>query len=170
MASFVRTFGSFRWLLGFLFVLALMNLAAPAYAQTIATGQIEGVVKDPTGAVIPGVRVVVRNLATSAERELFTNEVGRYRAVNLAPGEYELTVEQSGFATVKRGGIVVEVGSTATVNVTLEVAAAGEIITVTEGAAIIEPERTEYTAIVSELSVANLPINGRRWDRFMLLT
>ncbi len=126
--------------------------------------------QDPTGAVIPGARVVVRHVATGMERTLTTSEVGRYSALNLRPGEYEVTVEQSGFATMRRTGIVLEVGATATVNITMQVAAVGEVITVMEDAAIVEPDRTAYTARVSQVSIENLPINGRRWDLFVLLT
>ena len=62
--------------------------------------------QDPTGAVIPGAQVVVRNVATGMERTLTTSEVGRYQALNLRSGEYEVTVEQSGFATMRHTGIV----------------------------------------------------------------
>lgn len=161
----VSSRGFLRLVLGMVVLLA----GLPALAQ-LGVGQIEGVIQDPTGAVVPGARVVVRNVETGQERQLTTDEVGRYRALNLRPGQYEVTVEQAGFATVKRDGLVVEVGSTATVNIPLAVARAQEVVTVTEGALIIEPERTEYTAIVSELSVENLPINGRRWENFVLLT
>ncbi|MFB3126314.1 MAG: TonB-dependent receptor domain-containing protein [Candidatus Acidiferrales bacterium] len=159
-----------RVFLGTLLVLTLLGLTATSQAQTIAGGQIVGVVQDPTGAVIPGAQVVVRNVATGLERTLTTSEVGRYQALNLRSGEYEVTVEQSGFATMRHTGIVLEVGSTATVNITMEVAATAEIITVMEDAAIIEPDRTAYTATVSQNSVENLPINGRRWENFVLLT
>ena len=159
-----------RLLLGTLLVLTLLGLTATSQAQTIAGGQIVGVVQDPTGAVIPGAQVVVRNVATGMERTLTTSEVGRYQALNLRSGEYEVTVEQSGFATMRHTGIVLEVGSTATVNITLQVAATAEIITVVEDAAIIEPDRTAYTITVSQIAIENLPINGRRWENFVLLT
>jgi len=159
-----------RVLLGTLLVLTLLGLSSTSQAQTIAGGQIVGVVQDPTGAVIPGAQVVVRNVATGIERTLTTSEVGRYQALNLRSGEYEVTVEQSGFATMRHTGIMLEVGSTATVNITLQVAATAEIITVMEDAAIVEPERTAYTITVSQIAVENLPINGRRWENFVLLT
>ena len=170
MKSCLRACVLSRWLLSLLVVGALLSWTLPSAAQTAASGQIEGVVEDQTGAVIPGARVVVRNVATGAERELLTNELGRYRAVNLRPGEYEVTAEQSGFATLRREGILLQVGSTATVNMALQIGAATEVVTVTEGAPIIETERTEYTATISEVSIANLPINGRRWENFVLLT
>jgi hypothetical protein len=159
-----------RVLLGTLLALTLLGLTSTSQAQTIAGGQIVGVVQDPTGAVIPGAQVVVRNVATGTERTLTTSEVGRYQALNLRSGEYEVTVEQTGFATMRHTGIVLEVGSTATVNITLQVAATAEIITVMEDAAIVEPDRIAYTITVSQAAVENLPINGRRWENFVLLT
>ncbi len=158
-----------RVLLGTLLVLTLLGLSSTSQAQ-IGSGQIVGVVQDPTGAVIPGARVVVRHVATGMERTLTTSEVGRYSALNLRPGEYEITVEQSGFATIRRVGIMLTVGQTATVDFSLQVAAAAEVITVTEDAAIVEPDRTAYTTLVSEESVENLPINGRRFTDFQLLS
>ncbi len=152
-----------------LVVLGVIALVIPAQAQ-IGSGQIVGVVQDPSGAVIPGARVTVRHVDTGTERQVTTNEVGQYRALNLRPGEYELTVEMTGFGTVKRGGIVVTVGQTATIDFTLQVAAAAEVVTVTEDAPITEPDKTEYSALVSEEAVENLPINGRRWENFVLLT
>ncbi len=158
-----------RLFLGTLLVLTLLGLTATSQAQ-IGSGQIVGVVQDPTGAVIPGAQVVVRNVATGMERTLTTSEMGRYSALNLRPGEYEVTVEQSGFATIRRVGIILTVGQTATVDFSLEVAAAAEVVTVTEDVAIVEPDRTHYTALISEEAIENLPINNRRWENFAFLT
>lgn len=152
-----------------LLLLNLLGLPFAASAQTAAEGQIAGVVQDTTGAVIPGARVVVRNVATDVERVLTTDGGGRYRATTLQPGDYEVTAERSGFGTVRRTGIRVEVGSTTTVNITLEVATVAEVVTVTEAAPVIDRESTEFTKTVNETAVANLPVNGRRFDRFVLL-
>lgn len=158
-----------RFLVAALLLAAVLSLAVPTSAQ-IGVGQIVGVVEDPTGAVIPGARITVRHVATGTERELSTNAVGQYRALNLRPGEYEMTVEMTGFGTIKRDGIILTVGQTATIDFTMQVAAAAEVVTVTEDAPITEPDRTAYTALVPEEAVANLPINGRRWENFVLLT
>jgi hypothetical protein len=147
----------------------VLALGLPLAAQ-IGSGQIVGVVQDPTGAVIPGASVTLRHVDTGTERVISTNEVGRYRALNLQPGEYEITAESSGFGTIKRGGITLTVGQTATVDFSLQVAAAAEVVTVTEDVPIAEPDRTAYTALVSEESVENLPINGRRFTDFQLLS
>ena len=66
--------------------LAIVCLARPAAAQTAASGNIEGVITDTSGGVLPGVTVTVRNLSTNATRELVTESNGRYRAAALQPG------------------------------------------------------------------------------------
>ena len=76
---------------------AVASLSGIAVAQTAATGNIEGVVTDTTGAVLPGVTVVVRNTGTNVTRELVTDEAGRYRANALQPGVYEVTATLGGF-------------------------------------------------------------------------
>ncbi len=153
-----------------LLCVVLLSSGLPAQGQTLGAGQIEGVIMDPSGAVIPGAKVVVREVATGAERELTTNEVGRYRAVNLRPGEYEVTAEAPGFATIKREGISVEVGFSATVNITLQVAATAEVVTVTEDAPVTRPDSTESATVISQNAVTNLPMVGRQWTNFVLLT
>src|SRR5688572_2930966 len=77
--------------------LAAISLSTPAFAQTAATGNIEGVVTDASGGVLPGVTVVVRNIETNATREAVTDENGRYRASALQPGTYEVTVTLAAF-------------------------------------------------------------------------
>jgi uncharacterized surface anchored protein len=78
-------------------------LVPAAFAQSGAgTGSIEGVVQDQGGAVIPGAAVAVRNVATSQARQVHTDGSGHYIVSSLTPGEYELTFENTGFATLRR--------------------------------------------------------------------
>jgi len=159
-------FGS--WLLWSLVCVLIVSQAVGA--QTQATGTIEGLVRDERGAVIAGAKVSARHVGTNAVREAMTDTSGRYRIVFLPPGSYEVTAEMPGFATTTQSGITVLVGGTATVDLTLKVAPVAETVTVTAEAPIVEPERTEFTSVVNESAVHNLPINGRRWENFVLLT
>src|SRR5918994_262511 len=86
--------------------------APPALAQTSGTANIEGIVSDATGAVLPGVTVTVRNMDTNATRELVSDEGGRYRASALQPGRYEVSAALAGFAMTPLSGINASVGST----------------------------------------------------------
>lgn len=153
-------------------VLLALALAIPSStaAQSMATGTIQGRVTDESGAVIPGAQIIVRNAGTNLERSLTSDEQGNFRAVLLPPGRYEVTASTQGFATVKRPEIDVEVGSVATVNFEMKVAAGEEVVIVTDTAPVTEPERTEVTTVVDQRAVETLPINGRRWENFVLLT
>ncbi len=147
-----------------------LTIPASLSAQALGSSGIEGTVMDSSGAVILGASVTIRNVATGASRTVTADSSGHYRMLLLQPGDYEVTAQQSGFTTVRRTGIRLEVGATATVDLELRVAAVAETVTVTAEAPITEPERTEYSATVGEKSVENLPINGRRWENFVLLT
>lgn len=159
------------WILPVLLAAALALLPGqPLWAQTQGTGQIEGAVMDETGAVVPGAKVTVRSLATNATRDLVTGSDGRYRVVALTPGTYEVKVEMSGFATVIIERVIVQVGTVTAADARLKVAAAAVTITVSEVAPVTEPEKIEVASTVAQAAVENLPINGRRWDNFVLLT
>ena len=97
-------------------VLAVVSLCGTALAQTAASGNIEGVVTDATGAVLPGVTVVVKNTATNISRDLVTDEAGRYRANALQPGVYEIAATLGGFQSTNVGNLEVLVGQTLAVD------------------------------------------------------
>jgi hypothetical protein len=125
---------------------------------------------DASGAVIPGTDVEVRNVGTNVLRNLQTNEVGRWEAVGLPPGDYEVKGSKAGFATLLRKGITVSVGERAVVELTLQVSAAATTMTVDANAAVVETEKTDVSTVVNLKDVLNLPMNGRRWDSFALST
>ena len=90
---------------------SLLSIAASVEAQT-ATGTLSGVIRDTTGAVMPGVSVTARNAATGVSRIVASDSEGRYRIVNLEPGEYEVRAELAGFRTAAMTGVTVLVGGT----------------------------------------------------------
>ena len=150
-------------------VLAVVSLCGTAFAQTAASGNIEGVVTDTTGAVLPGVTVVVKNTATNITREIVTDEAGRYRANALQPGVYEVTATLGGFQTASFGNLEVPVGQTLSVDVKMRAAGVTETVTVTAESPLIDTRRTDVSNVVGETAIQNLPINGRRWENFVLL-
>jgi hypothetical protein len=146
-------------------------LVAPALgAQTIATGNIEGAIADTTGAVLPGVAVVIRNLDTNATREATTDGVGRYRASALQPGRYEVSATLSGFQSKPESNIEVHVGQTVSVDLKMAPAGVAETVTVAVEAPVIDVRRTDVSNVVSQTAMENLPVTGRRWDNFVLLS
>jgi hypothetical protein len=149
--------------------LALLAASVPAVAQ-LGTGTIEGSVLDPTGAVIPDARVTLKNTATGVERTLTTDSTGRYRAVALEPGLYTIKAEKSGFRAVERADVQVTVGTTTVVDISLAVAGAAETVVVTEAPPVVDPDKTDITSVVDQTVVSNVPVIGRRWDNYVLLT
>ncbi len=150
-------------------ICAAVLLSGSAFAQTAATGNIEGVVTDATGAVLPGVTVVVKNTETNVAREITTDGDGRYRASALQPGTYEVVATLSGFRALPLGKVEVLVGQTHQVDVRMRLAGVTEEVTVTGESPLIDTARTDVSNVVGEKAIENLPINGRRWENFVLL-
>jgi hypothetical protein len=155
------------WFWSFLLV---SSFAGAALAQTAATGNIEGVVTDASGGVLPGVPVVVRNQDTNVVREAITNENGMYRAAALQPGSYEISSTLSGFTAKPVVNVVVQVGQTVSVDIRMQPQGVAETVSVVGDAPIIDVRRTDVSTVVDETAIQNLPINGRRWENFVMLS
>src|SRR5262249_20648352 len=91
-------------------ILILLALGTEVYAQTTGAGTINGTVRDPKDAVIPGASVSIHNTETGSDRAISTNEVGVYTAPFLPPGHYEVTAMKPGFATLVRKNVTLQVG------------------------------------------------------------
>ncbi len=167
VASFMRA-ASRGFLASFLTAIVVLSLSLAANAQLGSS--ISGTVTDPTGAVIPGATVTLKNVATGATRTFTTGPSGRYNAPLLPPGDYEITIVASGFAQVVRKGVRLQVGGTVTVDIGLEPRPVGEVITVTAEGPLVEPHKIDTSDVVTDREVRNLPINGRRFEDFILLT
>ncbi|MCS7023315.1 MAG: TonB-dependent receptor [Bryobacteraceae bacterium] len=141
-----------------------------AAQSEIGSGTLSGTVLDATGAAISGAKVVVTNQNTGLKREFETNDSGVYTFVRLPVGRYTLTVEKTGFKTAIREDLVINVGSVGAVDVTLEVGATQERITVTADATVVETTRSQTSTVVGEKLVRDLPINGRNFLDFTTLS
>ena len=95
--------------------LAVLLAGVPVFGQT-TSATLSGVVRDPSGAVVPDVRVSVRNSQTGAGRETTSDVEGRYNFTNLFPGRYELHAERTGFKTIVQSNIVLSVASSTIVD------------------------------------------------------
>ncbi|MBI4464907.1 MAG: TonB-dependent receptor, partial [Acidobacteria bacterium] len=140
--------------------LAMVFCASIALAQ-VTTGTISGVVRDATGAVVPGASVVVRNVETGVSRTVSTDAQGQYRAPNISLGRYEVQASLTGFQTAVRSGISLSVGQEAAVNFTLEVGQVTERVEVTGEAPLVETTRSDVGGVIEENQVTDLPLNGR---------
>jgi outer membrane receptor protein involved in Fe transport len=152
-----------------LVLLTLVPFAVSAGAQT-ATGTLTGIVSDTTGAVMPAVSISARNAATGVTRTATTDGEGRYRMVNLEPGQYEVRAELPGFRTAIRSGVAVTVGGTTELNLAMSVGQLEEEVTVATEPALIEPSKTELSRVVTTLEIESLPIAGRNFVDFVKLS
>ena len=141
-------------------ILLLTAFPFTASAQVI-TAALEGVVQDPSGAVVPNAKVEVVNTSTNISTRVATEANGRFVAPSLAPGgPYTVTVEAAGFKTEQRAGITLDVNQTANITISLQVGAASETVRVTADAAQLE-ETPAMGAVIDNHMVVNLPLNQR---------
>ena len=152
-------------------VLLLVLVPTALFAQSQATtGVIEGTVTDPSGALLPGVTVTMKNTATNYESTHVTDSSGRFRGVLLPLGPYEVSASLDGFAPQVVKGINLGVGQTRTVEVKLAQAAVSEQIVVTAESPLIETARTEGATRLADEAVSDLPNNGRNFLDLTKLT
>jgi hypothetical protein len=151
----------------------ILSILVPTFlfAQSQATtGVIEGIVSDSTGAVLPGVSVSLRNTDTNFEVTHITDADGRFRAVLLPLGTYEVRTALEGFAPQVVKGISLGVGQTRTIDIRISPASVSEELVVTAEAPLIETARTEGATRLNEETVSDLPNNGRNFLELTKLT
>jgi hypothetical protein len=143
--------------------LALLFVATGATWAQQTTGTITGRIIDQQDAALPGATVTARHTETGLSRTVVTDGEGLYRLAALPVGTYDLTIEMSGFATLERRGIVLNVGQTLDVNIQLRVATVEETVTVTGESPLIEVASSSVGGVVDVSKIENLPLNGRQF-------
>jgi hypothetical protein len=165
--SFLKRFG--KSLQGVFAVLCVLVAVSSAFAQT--TGNLQGVVKDPNGAVVAGATVKVTNTETGQVRETTTNEDGLYRVVNLLPAEsYRVEVSSSGFENRVIENVVVRLATENSVDIELGVQGATGVVTVTGETPLINSTQNQLSTSYSQRQLTQLPYNGGSIDNLALLT
>ena len=168
LARLTRVTFAGTWILG---LAMCVFLPAAMYGQAAAgTASLTGVLTDPSGAVMPDVEVTVRNVDTNVSRTVKSNEVGRFEVVALQPGRYEIKAEKPGFTTLVRSGITLNVGARAVVNLEMALSTAAQTVTVQSELPTVDQNKTEVSTIINLNDMRNLPLNGRRWDAFVMTT
>lgn len=139
-----------------------------AHAQT-TFGTIVGAVTDPSGAAVSGVTVTLTSEATGQVRTIKTTSAGTYSFVNLDPGSYNLTAEQTGFQTLQRNGIVVLVGSTARADITLQVGSTSTQVVVTAAPPLLQTDSASLGSVIEQRTIRDMPLSGRNVDNLLTL-
>jgi len=142
-----------------------------AFGQAaIAVAQLNGTVRDSTGSVVANAAVSLRNIDTNRTYTSTSDTSGYYIVPNLPPGSYQLNVVFAGFEPYAQSSIQLRVGQTATLDVTLAVQGRRESVEVSTETPAIEPTRTEISNVIETKQIDNLPISGRLFTDFALLT
>jgi hypothetical protein len=150
----------------------LLICAASCFAQSAGgVAGISGVVRDPSGAVVPNAKVVISSATQGILRTLTTNGDGVFTAPSLTPQPgYKVTVSQPGFNTYEAGNLDLTVGQNLDLNVRLTVGTSTTQVDVAAAAELLEDTKTDVSGLVNSRAIQDLPINGRRVDSFVLLT
>ncbi len=147
----------------------LLLLVGSAVAQ-VSTASINGVIRDPAGAVIPGATIVLRNVDTSVERTSTTNEAGAYGFVSIPPGNYTIESTAKGFSSQKLGPFVLAVGQAATFDFALTVGTETQVVNVQASAAQLDVTNANLGTVIATKQVNDLPLNGRNFTALLALT
>ncbi|HET9266333.1 MAG TPA: TonB-dependent receptor [Vicinamibacterales bacterium] len=150
--------------------LVCLALAAPAWAQAqAANGNIEGVVRDASGGVLPGVLVTVINTDTGAQRTATTNDDGVYRALLMPLGAYRVVAELPGFRKYEQTGLALGAGQTLVVDISLSVGGVEESLSVSVQAPVVDTAKIDAGRNLSEREIKNLPLVSRNPYNFALV-
>ena len=145
----------------------LLSCHAALLAAT--TGSISGVLKDPTGAVIPGAMFTATNTAQGIQTKTTTDDKGFYKFPSLPVGRYDLQAQVEGFRTAKRTGLVVDADSALHIDLTVEMIERIEEVTVIENSVQVESVSTQMGQVVTARSMTSVALNGRSFTDLLAL-
>src|ERR1700733_5436207 len=144
--------------------------ATSLLGQSAGTGALTGTVVDPTGAVVPGVSVILTSLETNQARSAMTGGDGVYKFSLLAPGNYRIRFSASGFKTSEVASVTVNVTETPVLDRTLEVGAQSEQVTVEATAELLQTASSTLGTTVGSQTVTELPLSSRNYTQILALS
>ena len=163
-------------LVGFLQIPSILTVLLLCANVTFGQAQsnaadLQGTVKDSTGAVVPNSTVTARNPGTNFSRNATTNDEGYYRIINVPPGDYEITVEAANFKKAVLPKVTVTIGQVAEIDVVLEPGQITESVLISDATSeIVETSKTAVATTIDQQRINNLPINERNYLSFALTT
>jgi hypothetical protein len=159
-----------RRIVGAIAVAVCVLMASTAWSQTDAA-KIVGSISDTSGAVIPGVNVIVTSEKTGSERTALTDEKGFFVITPLTPETYSVKTDLPGFSVAGLSGVILQIGQEKTINMVLQPAGFATEVTVSGGElAAVDTSSARVGVNVSEREVAQLPLNGRQISQLYLMT
>jgi len=155
----------------FSFLALFFAFAPPVHAQSAAaTGRLEGTVTDPTGAAVPGADITVRNQNTGIATTVQSSIEGEFTVLYLDPGTYEAAIQKAGFGKLVMRDIIINVGTRAVIHPQLKLGKIDAVITVNAETPLVDTAASSLGTVVDQQSIQSLPLNGRNFTDFALLT
>ena len=153
------------------FILAFLSFffLQPNSSAQITAGNVSGTVKDPSGGVVPGASVTVRNIGTGRQQTTQTNSDGFYAFPSLEVGQYEVDVAFRGFESYKRTGISIDVNTKLVADVTLQMGNQSENITVSANEVAVETASTQMGDVITGPVMTAVGLNGRSYTDLLAL-
>jgi hypothetical protein len=146
----------------FFFVLVVLALVGlPVFGQSTAAGSLTGTVTDPTGAVVPGASVVVKNDATGQEFTAKTNDEGMFNISSLGSGVYTASISVKGFKQAKVTAIKILAGTPASFNVALEVGSQDQTVTIVGSAELLQTQTATVGTTLTGRQITDIPTASR---------
>ena len=154
------------------FVLAfILFLTTLANGQaSLGAGRVEGTIVDSSGATIADSTVLIANQGTGISFTQKSDSTGHFVFLTLPPGPYQVTIQKAGFKTDVSSDVLVKVGTTTNLQRQLVVGASETKISVVAEAPLVDTSQSGLSAVVDQSSISSLPLNGRNFTDFVLLT
>lgn len=152
------------------FAIALCWMPVSLHGQALTAGQISGQILDTSKAAVPNANVTATNSATGAVRTAKTDNQGYYTLPDLPVGTYAVSAEHQGFQRQTQTGVIVNVATTVHLDITLGLGTVNQQVVVTAQAPLINKTDASTSTVMNNQQITELPINGRDYARFSLLT
>ncbi len=151
-------------------VIAWTALSIVVLFAQAPSARINGLIQDATGAVVPGVKISVRNLDTNIAQETISNDTGNYTVPFLAPGRYSLEAKFEGFRTYRQTAFTLDVDQAMRLDIKLEAGSAAESVTVTDAPPVINADNGSRGQTITAEEISQIPLEGRNFSDLALLT
>jgi len=161
--------GGIRRVAGLIFTCLALTVGAASAQSQAANGTIEGTIKDASGGLLPGVTVTIHNTDTGAERVVVTDANGLYRAPLLPLGTYKVSAELVGFKKYEQVNIPIVAGSSAVINIAMEVGGVSEVVSVQADSTVVDLGKVDVGRNLNDREIHNLPLVSRNPYNFALL-
>ena len=146
------------------------TLLSLGFSLASPTGSISGVIKDPLGAPLPGVRVTLVSATTGAQRTSLSDARGAFQFMQLEPANWSLSAEALGFKRATIPSVIVQVNQVTHVELAMQLGDLSEVIEVAAAAPVLEHDKSTLSTVVDSRTIASLPLNGRQFLDLALLT